>query len=111
MGNVIALRADRLRALREKRGWSQRELARQSGVALAAVSKYERGEVDPSSTALKQMAERLEVSADYLLGLTNDPHGCIDTGDLTDDERAVLYALRRDSWPGVLRVATDHIAG
>jgi transcriptional regulator with XRE-family HTH domain len=111
VSDTIALRTERLKALREQRGWSQRELARYCGVGETVINKYERAVSDPSATALRLIAEKLDVSADYLLGLTDDPHGCIDSGDLSDDERAVLYALRRDSWPGVLRVATDHIAG
>jgi transcriptional regulator with XRE-family HTH domain len=109
VSETIALRTDRLKALREQRGWSQRELARYCGLGETVVNKYERSVVDPSSTTLKVMAEKLDVSADYLLGLVDDPHGCFDSGDLSEDERTMLYAYRRDSWSGVIRVAAERL--
>jgi transcriptional regulator with XRE-family HTH domain len=109
VSDTISLRTDRLKALRKQRGWSQRELARFCGLGETIVNKYERAVVDPSASTLKIMAEKLDVSADYLLGLTDDPQGCSDIGELTDDERIMVHAFRRDSWPGVIRIAADHI--
>ena len=39
-----------------------------------ALRRYERGEAEPTLTALKKIAEYYEVSSDYLLGVT--PRGC-----------------------------------
>jgi len=109
VGNDTALRTDRLRALRERKGWSQRELARLCGLREIQINRYESGVNDPSATFLKMIAEKLGVSMDYLVGLSDDPQGPI-SSELTEDERAIVTALRRDSWPGVIRIAADHIA-
>jgi transcriptional regulator with XRE-family HTH domain len=111
VGETIGLRVDRLKALREERGWSQREMARLCGLGITSINKYELSEVDPSSAHLKAMAATLDVSADYLLGLTNDPKGFSGNADLNDDEQAVLHALRRDGWRGVARVLADRLPG
>jgi transcriptional regulator with XRE-family HTH domain len=106
---TIALRPDRLKNLREQHGLSQRELAKVCGLGITAISKYERAEVDPSSSHLKVIAQQLEVTTDYLLGLTDDPRGLFDNRELTDEERTILQAFRRDRWVGVLRVVTEQI--
>jgi transcriptional regulator with XRE-family HTH domain len=95
--------------LRETHGWSQRELGRRCGFEETLISKYERGEFDPTSSSLKVMAENLGVSIDYLLGMTDEPHGFFGSSELSDDEQAVLWALRRDGWLGALRVVTERI--
>jgi len=106
----IAFRKDRLRSLREQRGWSQRELARQCGFADSMIRKYEAGETDPSATYLRIMAEKFEVSADYLLGLTNDLPIPISTSDLSEDETVLVQAFRKGRWKGVIQVLADHLA-
>lgn len=63
----------RLRYLREKHGLSQKDLAQKFGISNFALSRYERGEADPDSELIKKFAEFFGVSADYLLGLTDNP--------------------------------------
>lgn len=55
-------------ALRDKKGWSQTDLADNSGVSRVMIGKYERGEAVPSIDAAKKIADALEVSLDYLVG-------------------------------------------
>ena len=54
----------RVRALREKRGWSQEELAHQSGLARSFTGAIERGEKDLRITTLVKLAKtfRLPIS-------------------------------------------------
>ena len=61
-GKIIA-------TLRDKKGFSQTELADKSGVSRVMIGKYERGEAIPSIDAAKKIADALEVSLDYLVGL------------------------------------------
>src|SRR5918912_4610785 len=56
---------DRLRRLRLERGLSQRELA-SPGVSYAYISRIEAGARRPSVKALRLLARKLGVSADYL---------------------------------------------
>lgn len=55
-------------SVRDKKGWSQTELADKSGVSRVMIGKYERGEAIPSIDAAKKIADALEVSLDYLVG-------------------------------------------
>jgi transcriptional regulator with XRE-family HTH domain len=104
----IAIRADRLKQLREHHGWSQRELSRVCGLGETAINTYERGEAEPSAKYLKKMAETLHVSTDYLLGLTDDPRGLFDNSELSDDERKIVEAFRRGQWREIIQVALAH---
>lgn len=100
----ITLRVDRLREARERLGWSQRELARRCGIGEVQVSRYEAGAGDPSVANIKLMAETLELSTDYLLGLTDAHNGHL---ELKEDELVMLDAYRRAGWPGVARLMAE----
>jgi transcriptional regulator with XRE-family HTH domain len=56
---------ERLKRLRLERGFSQRELAA-PGVSYAYISRIEAGSRQPSVKALRRLAVKLNVSADYL---------------------------------------------
>src|SRR6266446_4014761 len=56
---------ERLKRLRLDRGFSQRELAA-PGVSYAYISRIEAGTRQPSVKALRRLAAKLGVSADYL---------------------------------------------
>ncbi|MET6997060.1 helix-turn-helix domain-containing protein [Chitinophaga defluvii] len=55
--------------LRDKKGWSQTDLADKREVSRVMIGKYERGEAVPSIDAAKKIADALEVSLDYLVGV------------------------------------------
>jgi transcriptional regulator with XRE-family HTH domain len=59
--------ADRMKAAREERGWSQAELAEAAGLPPAAVSRYESGKYEPSVASLRKLLDALGCSADWLL--------------------------------------------
>ncbi len=103
----MALRPDRLQALREQRGLSQRELARLCGLSFTQIHKYENNQTDPTSVSLTLMAEHLGVSTDYLLGLTDDPRGHVGDDTLDKDEQSLLNTYRREGWPGVASLSVD----
>ena len=107
--NHLALKTDRLRVLREQRGWSRRELALLCGIGENQVLKYEHGENDPSCISLKLIAEKLEVSTDYLLGITDMPRGHLGDDSLNDDERDVLQMFRQEGWTGVIRLGAERL--
>lgn len=62
----------RLEHLRYRDFISRATLARKLHVSAAAVGRWERGETEPGFAMLIKMAEIFNVSADYLLGLTDD---------------------------------------
>ena len=110
MDSKIAVRVDRLRNLRELRGWSQREMARLCNFGEGQIRKYEHEESDPSSTHLKRMANLLQVSADFLLGISDNPQQSI-SGQLPDnDETQLLRIFRDEGWSGVIRLSAERLS-
>jgi transcriptional regulator with XRE-family HTH domain len=101
---------ERLKATREKKGLTQRELARLVGMAEAQLSRYEHDKTEPSLKVLEILAKHLEVSSDFLLGLTNDPDRRYGDAEISEEERNVLEILRREGWIGVLRLGVERIA-
>ena len=65
---ISVQRGQRLRALREAAGLSQRELARQLNVHYSNISFWESGAVPPRSEVLSTMANILGVRVEQLLG-------------------------------------------
>ena len=61
--------ADRLKALREARGWTQAELARRLNITRNGVNSWEQGLSMPSPACLVDLAKLFSVSTDYLLGV------------------------------------------
>lgn len=57
---------DRIKAIRQERGFTQKQLANLLGVTEQAVSKYERGTSYPDITMLNGISEVLDCSLDYL---------------------------------------------
>lgn len=65
---------ERIVFLREKKGISQKELARKIGITAASLSRYENNMYDPKGSIIISLSRQLETSADYLLGITADYH-------------------------------------
>jgi transcriptional regulator with XRE-family HTH domain len=63
---------ERLLAAREKRGLSQGDLAKRSGLQASAISHFETGTRKPSFDNLRRLADALHVTTDYLLGRVTD---------------------------------------
>lgn len=63
----------RIRDLREDRDLSQAQIAHVIKTTQQQYSKIETGKADISGEKLVLLAEFYNVSADYILGLTNEP--------------------------------------
>lgn len=61
--------AERIKALREARGWTQAELARRMSITRNGVNSWEQGLSMPSPACLVDLARLFSVSTDYLLGV------------------------------------------
>ena len=94
----------RLRSMREMRQLSQADLGDRVGVSDKQIYRYEPGMNDPTAEVLLRMSRELECSADYLLGLVDDPKHHATEADLTSDERKILSAYRRNDLRGVLEI-------
>ena len=61
--------AERIKVLREARGWTQAELARRMNITRNGVNSWEQGLSMPSPACLVDLARLFSVSTDYLLGV------------------------------------------
>lgn len=105
---TISLRADRLRFAREGRGISQRELSKICGIAQNLISRYESGLTDPSASTLARIAYELNVSTDYLLGLSDTPvNQAMET--LSPDKRKLLEAYELGDHAALLELIAARI--
>lgn len=64
---------DRLRQARETKGWSLVDVAAKTGWHFSTIAGWERGVRKPDPDKLATLARLYDVSADVLLGLTEDP--------------------------------------
>lgn len=64
--------AKRLLALRSERNLSRRVVAASTGMTERTYQRYENAERDPSAPTLLALADYYGVSADYLLGRTDE---------------------------------------
>lgn len=77
----------RLRDLRIKYGYSQKEVSEKIGVSPSIVSGYESGERTPSTQVLLSLAYLYGCSTDYLLGKQNDSSKLVlDVSGLSDKQ-------------------------
>jgi transcriptional regulator with XRE-family HTH domain len=63
---------DKIRDLRKERGLNQDQLAELASLNRVTVAKYESGRVEPGAHALARIADALDVSADVLLGRSDE---------------------------------------
>lgn len=99
------LKGDRLRELRLQRGYTHQELAELLEVNIRQIARYESGVTDPSSRVLTRIAEVFDVSADYLVGLSDTPYPDIEqSGTLSAREKTILIALRGNDIQEAIRL-------
>ena len=82
-----------LKQCRKKQGVSQAELAAKLGVTQQAVGKWESGKSPPDPSTVARIAELLNTTADYLLGLTASSSIVLD--GYTQEKIELLYKLIR----------------
>ncbi len=58
---------ERLKQARVNKGLSQNQLAKEIGVHVTNISRYERGENRPTSDVLTKLANALDVTGDFLM--------------------------------------------
>ncbi len=74
--------AQRLQKIRELRGLSQTELAKKLKLPQSSISHFEAPRRTPNFSNLKKIADALHVSADYLLGRTDNHENNSKTDEL-----------------------------
>ena len=83
--------ADRIRYLREKAGFTQTYLAKRLGISRSAVNSWEMSLSSPSVANILEMMQLFNVSADYLLSVSDKI--TVDITELSNEEREIVLRL------------------
>ena len=75
----------RIKQLRQRKSWTQKELGDRLHVTKEAISHYENNTQTPGLANVVRLAVLLNTSADYLLGLEDEP--VIKISDLADEKK------------------------
>ena len=95
----------RIAAVRKKMGLSQEEFSELVNMSRRTVAAWESGDRTPSFSTLSDVADRLNVSVDFLLGRTNEQNKkqpAVQDGELLDN---IITRLRDLPDPALSRVS------
>ena len=84
---------NRLRNLRLQNNMTQEDLSKKLNVSRATVGRYETDERFPDKNILKEIANIFDVSTDYLLERTNNPHICSNSERSSDKTNNAYYEI------------------
>ncbi len=87
---VSAVYLKRLRDLREDHDMTQRDVAKLLGIAQTVYSRYERGFQSLPLSHLITLCKFYGVSADYILGLSENPHQEVRKGCFSEHSKSDL---------------------
>ena len=88
---MFILFSERIKLLREQLHLTQAELARDLDVTRASVNAWEMGVSLPSVPKLVQIAERFQISTDFLLGI--DQKNTIDIQCFSPQEQSIIRSF------------------
>lgn len=100
------MRGDRLRALRENQNITQKDLADRLHISESQIFRYEKDEIEPRADVVVKIAEFFNVTADFLLGMSEEP-GIYQRSDLKPQEWAVISAWRSGEKFEAIKVIVD----
>jgi transcriptional regulator with XRE-family HTH domain len=81
----VPFEPNRLRGIREAKSLTQEDVQNLTGIDHSRIARYERGKGTPTIDNLDRLARALDVTSDYLLGVT--------WADVTFDRAATIMAL------------------
>jgi transcriptional regulator with XRE-family HTH domain len=96
--------SDNLKRALKLRGMSQQDLAQRSGLMPAAINHFVCSRRLPSLDNFIKLAEALNVSADYLLGRTDQPQ-MSDKPESNDDLAAAASRLSPSQMKTLIKIA------
>lgn len=83
--------AEKIKFLREEKGFTQTELAKKLGITRSSVNAWELGISVPSTQYIVELSTLFSVSTDYLLGV--EKTSTISTVGLTETDIEMIYKL------------------
>lgn len=91
------MRRDRIAKARQDKGLTQEDLAKRVGISGTQIYRIESENANTSAETLGRIAKELEVSVDYLMGLSDHPHGELTFKDLSPEEQRIITAYRQSA--------------
>lgn len=83
--------ADRIKALREQKGYTQVELAKRLGITRSSVNAWELGISVPSTQYIVELAQIFKVSTDHLLCVDNS--ASISVAGLSEKDIHLVHSI------------------
>ena len=83
--------SERIKVLREQKGMTQADLARQLGITRSSVNAWEMGISVPSTQYIVELSNMFNVSTDYLLGV--DATASVSVAGLTEQDVHLVHQL------------------
>lgn len=83
---------DRIKELRQKKGWTQAQLGKKIGVAKTTICGYEAGERQPDIEKICAICDQFNCTADYLIGRSETRLPAV-----TDEQARLLEAYQAAS--------------
>lgn len=81
---------ERLKKLRKEKNLLQKDVAKYLNISTSAYGYYEQGKRDPDTETIKKLADFFDISADYLLGRTDNKKNYTDS-DVSVNENNAKY--------------------
>lgn len=91
-----------LKNLRKNEHLTQQEMANICGVTLRSYQNYESGQREMSYASLKKIADKFNISIDYLLG--HQPQNVLYLDSLTDEQKEAVELVKQLDDRQVLKV-------
>lgn len=85
---------NRLRQIREAHHMTQKDLGDKLNLQSSVISKYERGAVSLTAELIQQICDIYDISADYLLCLSDSPSNKKSPLTVTQGDRIIQEALK-----------------
>lgn len=101
------MHGERLKELRQNLRLTQDDIADAVDTTRKTVSSWEKGAI-PNGESLAKLAKTLNTSADFLLGLTDDPRppNALNS-DLSPQEWEIIHSLRLGNIKNALRIISS----
>ncbi len=96
---------DRLKAARNRTNLSQQKLADRLDVHKSSIVRWEADDASPPYDIIAKLCDVLDISADYLLGRSDDFTGVISVDSLPQDELLALRAYQGKNVTELVRLA------
>lgn len=87
--NILA--SERIKSLRESKGYTQTELANTLKITRSSVNAWEMGLSMPSTEKIIELAKFFNVSSDFILGISNEE--TVNLSKYNEYEKKMIYNL------------------